>query len=115
MKFDSPIGKVELCITHLEKKMDDNLSAAMEAIGSLEDRVERNERDLPGILEGFWEDKMGAGLPIGLRPAPASSAELSREERYWRCWRSLRIWPLNGGSAKDLETFLLSKLGMTLQ
>ena len=76
----------------------------------MEGRLEKNERDLPAILEGFWEDKTKGGFPPAGASAPAGPA-LGREERYWKCRRSLWVWPLEAGTEDKLEIFLLSKLG----
>ena len=33
-----------------------------------------------------------------------------REERFWECRRSLRVWPVKGVERRDLEDFLVRKL-----
>ena len=35
-----------------------------------------------------------------------------REERFWECRRSLRLWPVSGTDKKDLDDFLVGKLRM---
>ena len=62
-------------------------------------------------MEGFWQDKMGSNLPGN--PRTGHQVELGREEQYWKSRRSLRIWPMDSGTSACLETFLLSKLGMS--
>lgn len=108
------MGKVELKMESLEHKMDDRMDGAMDPVAQVESRLDRNEKDLPSILDGFWENKMGAA---GARPGTSAgigTAEISCEERYWRCRRSLRLWPLDGASKDKLDVFLLSKLGLSL-
>ena len=35
-----------------------------------------------------------------------------QEEKFWICWRSLRLWPVKDASRKGLEDFLRQKLWM---
>ena len=40
------------------------------------------------------------------------TSEARREERFWECRRSLRLWPVKGEDNGDLEAFLTEKLRM---
>ena len=112
-KVDTSAGRLGLELKNLELKMDGKMDTALESVAALEERLDKQERDFPAILEGFWSDKIGS-MPSGARPA-SGATELGREERYWKARRSLRMWPLEDGTREKLAVFLLSKLGMPYQ
>ena len=45
-------------------------------------------------------------------PDPVVGRTERREDRFWACRRSLRLWPVKGASADGLRDFLETKLGM---
>ena len=88
------------------------------ALKGLEDRVVRNEKELPKIISGIVDrvvdEKMKKALPGGSRGACAGPSN-PKEERYWLARRSLRMWPIPGPSPrKSVEIFPVSYTHLTL-
>ena len=46
---------------------------------------------------------------------PPKTREERREDKFWECRRTLRIWPVRGDSREDVVDFLAYKLGLDWQ
>ena len=118
-------GRLGTCVTDLKKKVEESSDSTVRAIGALEDRVKKNEKELGPTIDRVLDDRIKGGAleatidraltkRMGQMPKGACSAGLEKADRYHICRRSLRMWPLD---AKDLHSslgnFLLGKLGLS--
>lgn len=55
-----------------------------------------------------------SGMPVQRSriATPALTKEERREETFWRCRRSLRLWPIRDNSRSTLDDYLQDKLGL---
>ena len=108
-------GRLRDDIHGVEEGVDSKLGAAFR---TLEERVEKNEKNLPALVTSIVDDALNTKLKgilpaISRAPRTPKDQDSQREERYWTARRSLRMWPLPGSNPrKEVEIFVLSRLGL---
>ena len=88
------------------------------AISSLKERNGPEASDLSAVVRAEVEKELGQ-----IRPPQASSfgapddrlrSEEEKERKYWRCRRSIKLWPISGNCSEELwrgcEAFLDEKM-----
>ena len=120
--FKAAIVQSEEKVTaHMDGKVGDLVAGHLRSMGfdpdltagalSLRDTLvqDRSQSDKEKEKEKSWAAVASSAKSNEQRK---SVQQERREEKFWECRRSLRIWPLPGASKDSLDDFLLEKLGL---
>ena len=106
----------------------DLMQATQSSVGQLAKKVEENEQNIKEIKNALVErDKKDGEIEarltkkieeavggLGGRPSSSAVERSKREEAFYRCRRSLKLWPISGDDLEDeVKVFLKTKLRFT--
>ena len=100
-----------------EAGFDPELSAGMLATPSSHFKPARMSSSvIPTTIPSYAAAAACPGVPtkkVLLEVSRSGTSQSDRrEDRFWECGRSLRLWPVKGMEREDLQEFLIEKLRM---
>ena len=102
-------------VDRIDKRIDENAKE----IGELKKAIDRRDAEFGAKVATHVRSELAKIDPPKEAPrakghdAPGTAAACRREEAYYKCRRTLKIWPIEGESLVDaVKVFLATKLGM---
>ena len=96
------LGPLEERLSKQVSNLEGSVTSIKNGLTNLEARVGETERTLEEKITTIVDQRLGSVQALAALDANGGECPLTRDMRYWRSRKSLRIWPVNGRTEEEL-------------